>query len=297
MSEIIIKVDNFGKCYGDFKAVDGISFEVKSGEIFGIIGPNGAGKTTTLECLEGLRMIDSGTMEVLGLNPWKESRKIKNLIGVQLQSSSLPDTITVKESMELFSSYHKVKPRYDLLSRLGLGDKLKSQYHILSGGEKRRLAIALAVAHNPKVLILDEPTAALDVKARFELHKIIKELKDSGTTIILATHDMAEAEKMADRIAILLKGKIMVIGTPKEITAKGSALTKISVRTLGNSLEGIFSKAMDEYHIFYTDKPGYKVMEIINLIESKEDVLIDLRVERPSLEERFLEITSLGGGI
>lgn len=297
MGDIIIKVENFIKYYGDFKAVDGISFEVKSGEIFGILGPNGAGKTTMLECLEGLRMIDSGTMEVLGLNPWREPRKIRNLIGVQLQSSSLPDTITVKESMELFSSYHNVKARYDLLSRLGLGDKLKAQYRVLSGGEKRRLAIALAVAHNPKVLILDEPTAALDVKARVELHKIIKELKDSGTTIILATHDMAEAEKMADRIAILLKGKIMVIGTPKEITAKGPALSKISVRISGNSLEGSLSKVIDEYYIFYTDKPGCKVMEIINLIESKGDMLIDLRVERPSLEERFLEITSLGGEI
>ncbi|WP_032123013.1 ABC transporter ATP-binding protein [Clostridium amazonitimonense] len=295
MGEIAIKVHGFTKYYGDFKAVDGISFKVKKGEIFGILGPNGAGKTTTLECLEGLRTVDSGVMEILGLNPWKEASKLKNLVGVQLQSSALPPNIKVKEAMELFSSYHEVKPRYSLLKRLNIDNKFNTQYHALSGGEQRRLAIALAVVHNPEILILDEPTASLDVQSRIVLHDVMKELKDSGTTIILATHDMSEAEKMADRIAILLKGKIVVIGSPKEITASGSALTKVSVRTVGNSLEGTESKVSDEYYVFYTDNPGHKVTEIINLIDSKEDTLIDLRVERPSLEERFLEITSVGG--
>lgn len=295
MSDVAIKVNNFTKTYGDFIAVDGISFEVNKGEIFGILGPNGAGKTSTLECLEGLRTPDGGTIDIMGVDPSKDDKKLKNLIGVQLQSSGLPSTITVKEAMQLFSAYHDVKPRYDLLKRLNLWDKLNTQYQVLSGGQQKRLLISLAVCHDPQILILDEPTAALDVESRVELHSLMNELKAQGTTILLATHDMAEAEKMADRIAILLKGKIMVIDTPKKIVASGSSKTKISVRTVGDSLLGLTDIIVDEYYIFYSDKPGTKVMELMNLIEENGDSLIDLRVERPSLEERFLEITSIGG--
>lgn len=295
MSDVAIKVNNFTKTYGNFIAVDGISFEVNKGEVFGILGPNGAGKTSTLECLEGLRTPDGGTIDIMGVDPSKDDKKLKNLIGVQLQSSGLPSTITVKEAMQLFSAYHDVKPRYDLLKRLNLWDKLNTQYQALSGGQQKRLLISLAVCHDPQILILDEPTAALDVESRVELHSLMNELKAQGTTILLATHDMAEAEKMADRIAILLKGKIMVIDTPKKIVASGSSKTKISVRTVGDSLLGLTDIIVDEYYIFYSDKPGTKVMELMNLIEENGDSLIDLRVERPSLEERFLEITSIGG--
>lgn len=231
----------------------------------------------------------------MGVDPSKDDKKLKNLIGVQLQSSGLPSTITVKEAMQLFSAYHDIKPRYDLLKRLNLWDKLNTQYQALSGGQQKRLLISLAVCHNPQILILDEPTAALDVESRVELHSLMNELKAQGTTILLATHDMAEAEKMADRIAILLKGKIMVIDTPKKIVASGSSKTKISVRTVGTALLGLTDITVDEYYIFYSDKPGTKVMELMNLIEENGDSLIDLRVERPSLEERFLEITSIGG--
>ena len=231
----------------------------------------------------------------MGIDPSKNSKKLKNLIGVQLQSSGLPSTITVKEAIQLFSAYHNVQPRYDLIKRMDLWDKLNIQYSQLSGGQQKRLLIALAVCHNPQILILDEPTAALDVESRVELHTLMKELKSQGTTIVLATHDMAEAEKMADRIAILLKGKIMIIDTPKNIVASGSSKTKISVRTVGTSLVELTDIVVDEYYVFYSDKPGTKVMELMNVIEEKGDSLIDLRVERPSLEERFLEITSIGG--
>ncbi|MDR7857819.1 ABC transporter ATP-binding protein [Tissierella sp.] len=295
MSGVAIKVNNFTKSYGRFIAVDGISFEVNKGEIFGILGPNGAGKTSTLECLEGLRTPDGGTINIMGVNPSKNPGKLKDIIGVQLQSSGLPETITVKEAMQLFSAYHNTSPRYDLLDRMKLSDKLDTQYKELSGGQQKRLTIALAVCHNPQILILDEPTAALDVESRVELHSLIKELKDQGTTILMATHDMAEAEKMADRIAILLKGKIAVIDTPKKIVASGSSKTKISVRTVGNALAGLTDIIVEEYYVFYSDNAGAKVMELMNFIEEKEDSLIDLRVERPSLEERFLEITSIGG--
>lgn len=295
MDHIAIKVSNFTKTYGNFTAVDNINFEVNKGEIFGLLGPNGAGKTSTLECLEGLRIADGGTIDIMGVDPSKDARKLKDLIGVQLQSSGLPSTITVKEAIELFSAYHDIKPRYDLLERMNLSDKLNTQYHALSGGQQKRLLIVLAVCHNPQILILDEPTAALDVESRVEFHNLMKELKTQGTTILLATHDMAEAEKMADRIAILLRGKIMIIDTPKKIVASGSSQTKISVRTVASSLVGLTDIIVDEYYIFYSDKAGTKVMELMNLIEEKGDSLIDLRVERPSLEERFLEITLTGG--
>ncbi|MGB2956413.1 MAG: ABC transporter ATP-binding protein, partial [Anaerolineales bacterium] len=218
MNTSVIEVKDFRKTYGDFVAVDGITFNVNKGEIFGLLGPNGAGKTSTLESLEGLRAPSSGSVRVAGIDPTKESRKLRNLIGVQLQSAGLPESITPDEAMKLFTSYHGVDPRFDLLDRLGLSEKRKAQFFELSTGQQRRLALALAVAHDPQLLFLDEPTAGLDVGTRVELHDLIRELQTAGTTIIMATHDMAEAEEMSDRVAILLNQKLATIGTPLEIT-------------------------------------------------------------------------------
>ncbi len=303
MENPVIEVRDFRKCYGDFVAVDGISFDVNQGEIFGLLGPNGAGKTSTLESLEGLRSPDSGSLRVAGIDPTREPRKLRNVIGVQLQASGLPESITVKEAMKFFCAYHGVDARYDLLDRLGLAEKRKAQYHQLSTGQQRRLSLALALAHNPPVLFLDEPTAGLDVATRVELHDIMREQKEAGTTIILATHDMAEVEEMADRIAILLNGQIATSGTPIEITAEGAGLTKVSVRTQKSSLSepGVSFPAVsqqaskDEYNIYFSTDIGPTLAAIISHIETQQDALIDLRVERPSLEDRFLEITSSGG--
>ena len=303
MKDPVISVRDFRKTYGDFVAVDGISFDVQQGEIFGLLGPNGAGKTSTLESLEGLRAPDGGSLQVMGINPARQSRKLRNVIGVQLQTSGLPDSIRVDEAMKFFSAYHGIAPRYDLLDRLGLAEKRRAQYHQLSSGLQRRLALALAVAHNPPVLFLDEPTAGLDVPSRVELHNLMRELQAAGTTIILATHDMAEAEEMSDRVAILLRGKIAATGTPLELTATGASLTKVSVRTGGSSLSdpGVTFPAVsqrvfkDEYAIYFSTDIGPTVSAIIAHVEAQEDTLIDLRVERPSLEDRFLEITTTGG--
>lgn len=300
MKNSVIEVKDFRKTYGNHIAVDGISFDVKQGEIFGLLGPNGAGKTSTLECLEGLRAPNGGSLRVAGLDPVSESRKLRNLIGVQLQSAGLPESITPDEAMKFFCAYHDVAPRFDLLERLGLAEKRNSQFYELSTGQQRRLALALAVANSPQVLFLDEPTAGLDVATRVELHGMMRELQAGGTTIVLATHDMAEAEQMSDRVAILLQGKIVNIGTPMEITATGAGLTKISVRTQASSLSvsGITFPAVsqhtlkDEYSIYFSSDIGPTVSAIIAHIEAQGDTLIDLRVERPSLEDRFLEITS-----
>jgi ABC-2 type transport system ATP-binding protein len=299
----VIEVRDFRKTYRDFVAVDRISFDVKEGEIFGLLGPNGAGKTSTLECLEGLRTPDGGSLRVAGLIPSSEFNKLKNVIGVQLQSSALPENITPLEAIRLFSAYHGVEPKIEVLDQLGLAEKRSSQYYELSTGQQRRLSLALAVMHQPSVLFLDEPTAGLDVATRSVLHQMMRELREQGTTIILATHDMAEAEELSDRVAILLQGRLEKIGTPLEITATGAGLTKISVRTQQGKLPLTVDAfpavshvaSQEDYQVYFSADIGPTIGALIDSIEKSGDTLVDLRVERPSLEDRFLEITGTGG--
>jgi ABC-2 type transport system ATP-binding protein len=300
MSSAVIEVRNFRKTYADLVAVDDVSFEVRRGEIYGLLGPNGAGKTTTLESLEGLRWPDGGSLRVAGVDPSRSARALRDIIGVQLQTSALPQSITVGEAMRFFSAYHSVAPRTDLIDRLGLGEKREAQYSQLSTGQQRRLALALALAHEPPVLFLDEPTAGLDVATRSELHALMNEQRQAGATILLATHDMAEAEEMADRIGILLRGRLVATGTPMEITATGAGLTKVSVRTDRGCLSDPraefpaveTSLVKEAYHIYFSNEIGSTVGAIISYVQAQGDRLIDLRVERPSLEDRFLEITT-----
>jgi ABC-2 type transport system ATP-binding protein len=295
----MITVKDYRKSYNGVPAVDGVSFTVQQGEIFGLLGPNGAGKTTILESLEGLRQPDSGSLSIAGIDPTRQPHLLRDLIGVQLQTSNLPETIQVAEAMKFFCAYHSVPLRPDLLDRMGLAKKTSAQYHELSTGLQRRLALALALAHNPKVLFLDEPTAGLDVPSRAELHSMIRELRDGGATILLATHDMAEAEALADRLAILLNGQIAAEGTPLEVTATGSGLTKISVYSQYESLSqnGVQLPAVhgqtakDGYLIYFSTDIRSTLAVLIAHLERQHDPLIDLRVERPSLEDRFLEIT------
>ena len=300
MNDAMIEVHDFRKVYGKVVAVDGITFDVGRGEIFGLLGPNGAGKTSTLESLEGLRRADGGALRIAGVDAGRQGRQLRALIGVQLQTSGLPDSFRVDEAMRFFCAYHGIAPRDDLIERVGLGEKRRAQYHELSGGQQRRLALALAVAHRPPVVILDEPTSGLDVASRAMLHDLMRELQAGGTTILLATHDMAEASEMATRVAILLRGRIAAIGTPLELTATGAGLTKISVSTEAGSL-GKFgatfpavqqAQAKDNYSIYFSTDVGPTVSALIAYIATQGDTLVDLRVERPTLEDRFLEITA-----
>jgi len=303
MSRSVLVVEDLRKIYGDLVAVDGISLEVHSGEIFGLLGPNGAGKTTTLECMQGIRQLDGGSIDILGVDPSRDARKLYSLIGVQLQASGLPASMRAGEVMAFFCAYHGVAPRYDLLERMGLGDKRHCQYRDLSTGQQRRLALALTVAHRPPLLLMDEPTAGLDVESRVALHETMQELREGGTTIILATHDMAEAEKMADRVSILLRGEIAATGTPRELTTTGAGLTKVLVRTEQSILgrDGVAFPAVsqsalrEDYAIYYSTDPGPTVSGILEYLGAQGDKLLDLRVERLSLEERFLEITQVRG--
>ena len=216
--ETIVKVDKLVKTYDGNNVVDGVSFEVKKGEIFGILGPNGAGKTTTLEMLEALRPIDGGTATIDGINVAKKPKDIKNIIGIQLQSTAFYDKLTLREQLKMFGSlYGRTVDTEALLAKVQLTEKAKNYVEQLSGGQKQRFAIASTLVNNPKVLFLDEPTTGLDPQARRNLWDLIKEIRDEGITILLTTHYMDEAELLCDRLAIMDSGKIITIDTPHNL--------------------------------------------------------------------------------
>jgi ABC-2 type transport system ATP-binding protein len=297
----IVQVEEFTKFYGSNKVIDNISFDIYPGEIFALLGPNGAGKTTTLECIEGIRKANGGKLLISGLNPDKDFKKMRKILGVQLQSSALPDIITVEEAMKMFCLYLGSEIRYDLLERFDLKSKYKTEFCKLSAGQQRKLILAIALAHHPELLILDEPTAGLDVHTRVELHEIMREERAKGTAILLASHDMSEVEELADRVAILLKGKIVAAGTPNEIITSGDSKVRIHVKTQQDSLSDLqleqiqMMKDTEGYRVFDTEDIEGTISQILSHIKSKGDKLLDLRVERPSLEDRFINITRSGG--
>ncbi|PID33545.1 ABC transporter ATP-binding protein [Candidatus Saccharibacteria bacterium] len=214
----IIQVSNLTKTYGGQAVVDGISFDVKKGEIFGILGPNGAGKTTTLEMLEALRPIDGGQAIIDGIDVSKQPKSIKQIIGIQLQSTSFFDKLNLREQLNMLASLYGQKVDSDLLlEKVQLSEKAKSFVEKLSGGQKQRFAIAAALVNKPEVLFLDEPTTGLDPQARRNLWELIEQIRKEGVTIVLTTHYMGEAELLCDRLAIMDNGKIITIDTPKNL--------------------------------------------------------------------------------
>ncbi len=214
----LITVKDLKKTYGDLQAVKGVSFEVKKGEVFGILGPNGAGKTTTLEMMEGLRPISSGKIVINDVNVADRPYEIKEMIGVQLQSSAFFDKLSLVEVLHLFSNlYAQNKDPKALLEEVGLSEKAKNLVKELSGGQKQRFSIAAALVNDPIVLFLDEPTTGLDPQARRNLWELVKQVQESGKTVIITTHYMDEAEELCDRIAIMDEGKIIALDTPKNL--------------------------------------------------------------------------------
>jgi len=217
----IIEVRNLKKSFGEVKAVRGISFEVKRGEVFGMLGPNGAGKTTTLEMLEGLRKNDSGDIIVAGVDVCKDPSRVKQLIGVQLQSSAFFDNLTLTELINFFASLYGVKVDAGrVLSEVELQEKAKTQVKKLSGGQKQRFSIASALVNKPEVLFLDEPTTGLDPQARRHLWDLIRDINGKGMTVVITTHYMDEAEELCDRVAVVDKGQIIDIDSPHNLVEK-----------------------------------------------------------------------------
>lgn len=218
MKEIILEVKNLKKVYGSVNVVDGISFEVKRGEIFGILGPNGAGKTTTLEMIETLRPIDGGTIVLDGIDVAQNPEAIKRIIGVQPQAPAFQDKTRLTELIELFAAAYGEKVNaMKYLDEVQLGEKAKSYAENLSGGQRQRLSIAAALVHNPTVFFMDEPTTGLDPQARRNLWDLTRQIRDRGVTVVMTTHYMDEAELLCDRVAIMDKGHIIAIDTPKAL--------------------------------------------------------------------------------
>ncbi|MFF3768861.1 ABC transporter ATP-binding protein [Streptomyces sp. NPDC002232] len=224
-----IEVRELHKAYGGRKVVDGVSFEVGEGEIFGILGPNGAGKTTTVECVEGLRTPDAGTVRVCGYDPGTRRDELTRVLGVQLQESDLQAKLTVRESLDLYASfYERPADRRELAERLGLLPHLGTRFAKLSGGQKQRLFIALALLGRPRAVVLDELTTGLDPRARREVWSLVESLRDSGVTVLLVTHFMEEAQRLCDRIAVLDRGRIAALDTPEGLIGRASAAKEIS---------------------------------------------------------------------
>lgn len=218
MAEVIIEVKDLVKHYGSFEAVKGISFDVYKGEIFGLLGPNGAGKSTSLEIIETLREKTSGTVRVDGFDLDKDPNEIKKLIGVQLQTSGYYPSLNLTELIELFAGlYNRTVDPLELLDRVNLRDKAKNKYKELSGGQKQRFSIATTLINQPKVIFLDEPTTGLDPQARRSLWELIRAIRDKGTTVIITTHYMDEAEVLCDRVAIIDAGRIIALASPDQL--------------------------------------------------------------------------------
>jgi ABC-2 type transport system ATP-binding protein len=238
----IIRVSDLVKRYGSLTAVDGVSFSVGEGEVFGILGPNGAGKTTTLEMIEGMRPIDSGKAIIDGVDVTADPREVKRRIGIQLQASAFFDELTLVEILDLFGRlYEREVDPMALLALVELTEKAKSQVRTLSGGQKQRFSIASALVNEPRVLFLDEPTTGLDPQARRHMWGLIRTIRESGHTVVLTTHYMEEAEELCDRVAIMDRGRIIALDTPQELVDDlvGRGFTKARVERLAN-LEDVF---------------------------------------------------------
>jgi ABC-2 type transport system ATP-binding protein len=299
--ETAIAVEGLHKSYGDFEAVRGIDFEVGQGEVFGLLGPNGAGKTTTVEILEGLRPRTSGNVKVLGFDPAIEVRSLKDCIGVCLQSTNLPDKVTVLESLEWFQSFYTKKTNcLELLKRLQLLEKKDEFYSKLSGGQKQRVALALALVNDPALIFLDEPTTGLDPQVRLEIHRLIEELKSAKRTILLTTHYIEEAERLCDRVAIVDQGKIITMGTPRDIQARTIDQSRIDIRTaqpmpadapaFEDAQKLVWSPDRTSLTL-YSAKPARTLPDLLRWIDQCGADLQDIQLKKPTLEDVFIELT------
>ncbi|MFC3886252.1 ABC transporter ATP-binding protein [Bacillus songklensis] len=301
--EEIIKVQNLMKKYGNFTAVKGIEFEVQRGEVFGLLGPNGAGKTTTLEMLVGLRKPDEGTAIIGGFDIIRELKKVKEVIGVQLQSTTLFELLTVEEILHLYASfYHKHVSIPELIEDMLLTDKTKSRIKSLSGGQKQRLAIALALVHDPWIIFLDEPTTGLDPQARRTLWDIILRLKEKGKTIVLTTHYMDEAHVLCDRIAIMDQGKLIALDTPSLLVKNLQSDSAVEFRFLGeahevelHAIHGVKQVGnQNDMYVLYTDDLQSTLMSLIQTASEKQLKLSDLQTRTATLEDVFIHMTGRG---
>jgi ABC-2 type transport system ATP-binding protein len=295
----VIQVRNLKKAYGNLIAVDDISFDVEEGEIFGMVGPNGAGKTTTIECIEGLRQQDDGSVELLGMNPVEKRRTIANHIGIQLQESALPQRIRVAEAMNLFASFYKRRANVDeLLGTMGLTEKRSSSFKKLSGGQKQRLFIALALINKPSVVFFDELTTGLDPQARRTMWELVRQIREQGCTVFLTTHFMEEAERLCDRVLIIDRGRLVSLDTPETMIRNLGAENRLVFTLPGNKVAPVLT---DLPQVSRVEQFGDRVVvyghgerfasSVVSALEDAGVDFVDLRTEQPNLEDVFLSLT------
>jgi ABC-2 type transport system ATP-binding protein len=296
----VIQVENLQKHYGTVQALCGVSFIVEQGEVFGLLGPNGAGKTTTIEILEGMRTPDSGKARVCGLDPERSGEKFKETIGAVLQSTALPDKIRVAEAIELFANFYRDRAdTTSLLKRFQLEEKASAYYNQLSGGQKQRLALAMALVNNPQVVFLDEPTAGLDPQVRREIYDIIEELRREKKTVLLTTHYIEEAERLCDRVAIVDHGKMIALGTPRELKQRSADTTRIEVRLAHPMMDGVLGqlegvndfREFDGTYVLHSVRPPQTIVALVKQLEADNNELQSLEMASPSLEDVFIELT------
>ncbi|MEU9197409.1 ABC transporter ATP-binding protein [Streptomyces hundungensis] len=294
----IIEVTSLRKAYGRKPAVDGVSFTVEEGEIFGILGPNGAGKTTTVECVEGLRVPDAGTVRVAGHDPVADHDRVTRILGAQLQESELQPKLTVREALELYSAFYPDPADWrPLAERLGLAPKLTTRFAKLSGGQKQRLSIALALIGNPRVVVLDELTTGLDPRARRDTWELIEDVRRGGVTVLLVTHFMEEAQRLCDRIAVIDRGRLAALDTPSGLIRRAAGSTIISF-TPSSPLDDLVlaqlpqAAAVEEKQgrvtIHGTDDT---VNAVITLLARNHITAHQLRVSEATLDDAFLDLT------
>jgi len=293
----VLRVDRLHKDYGSFTAVEDVSFDVVEGEIFGILGPNGAGKTTTVECIQGLRRIDGGSVSLLGLDPTRHAAQIRRRIGSQLQESALPDRMKVWEALELFSSLSPDGPSWEaVMSDWGLAEKRNAAFASLSGGQQQRLFVALALVNDPEVVFLDEMTTGLDPQSRRVAWDLIRRIRERGTTVILVTHFMDEAETLCDRLIVIDRKTIVAHGTPQHLIDELGGGVRVRFTAAGPDLPWLaglphvteVERVRDRWEVHGT---GPVLAYVATALVEHGIVPSDLRVERATLEDVFLAIT------
>ncbi|MCO6010711.1 ABC transporter ATP-binding protein [Actinoallomurus purpureus] len=294
----VIDVRNLHKRYGAKVAVEDVSFAVEEGEIFGVLGPNGAGKTTTVECVEGLRTPDRGTVSVLGLDPRRDRTELTRRLGVQLQASELPDKMKVGEALELYASfYDRPADPGRLIEELGLADQHDTRFGRLSGGQKQRVSIALALVGDPEVAVLDELTTGLDPQARRDTWRLIEGVRDRGVTIVLVTHFMEEAERLCDRLAVIDAGRVVAVDTPAGLVSRVAPEQRVRFRPsvplddhLLKELPEVRNVTKTGGQVVVTGTDGL-LQAVTSVLARNHVIAADLRVEQSSLDDAFVALT------
>ena len=293
-----VEIENLKKTYGDIPALQGISFRIEEGEIFGLLGPNGAGKTTTVEILTGFRDYDEGTVSVFGVSPKASPRALPEILSLAPQQMDFLDNVKVQEILRLFARLHRAEANLpDMIERFHLGDILTRPFHALSGGQRQRLNLAAAFVHRPRLILLDEPTAGLDPQTRVYIHDLIRDLRREGRTVILTTHYIEEAERLCDRVAIIDHGRIIALDTPSALVRRVGGRTRVEIELSGPAFrfpelpEAEALQPKEGFWVCWVQDPAAVLAAIHEAVRRQGCRLRRLSLYPPTLEDVFIQLT------